>query len=182
MIPLFEQNLPKGCPLRLEIRFPMIFNGHELVGRNHRALVDSLQLRLMGKLFEELCKPASERDLSFLPDTSRSWLDQGKKGMIQQDLDRFVTRVKHKNESADPLFSLSEEAPAQQQEHQTIPNTAFRTDSTIEKYISLRDDLEDNVFRVDSEDASGDGLEDDLRDNLEDDLGDDSEDDTWSEE
>ena len=170
MIPLFGQSLPKGCPLSLEIIFPMIFNGHEFVGRNHRALVDSLQLLLMGELFEELCKPASERDLSFLPDKIRSWLDQGKKGMIQQDLDQFVTRVKHKNESADPLSSLSEEATAQQQQHQTIPNTAFRTESTLEKYISPRDDLEDNIFKVDSEDASRDG------------LGDDSEDDTWSEE
>ena len=74
----YGKNLPKTsgqrrCPLALEILFPLLFKAHELVGKNHRALADALQLRLMVKLFEELCKPLGKRDLSFLPNTTRDW-------------------------------------------------------------------------------------------------------------
>lgn len=54
-------------PTKLEILFPLLFSGHRLVGKNRRAMVDALQLRLMVKLFEEFCKPLNQRDLSVLP-------------------------------------------------------------------------------------------------------------------
>jgi len=78
MIPQFQKNLPKmwggrRFPMKLEILFTLFFSGHHLVGKNHRALVDALQLRLMVMLFEKLCKPLSQRDLSLLPKTTRDW-------------------------------------------------------------------------------------------------------------
>jgi hypothetical protein len=41
--------------LNLEVVFPLIFPGHELVGRNHRAMADALQLRLVTMAFEKSC-------------------------------------------------------------------------------------------------------------------------------
>jgi hypothetical protein len=112
MIPLYQKNLPKMLgqsrfPTKLEILFPLLFSGHHLVGKNHRAMVDALQLRLMVKLFEELCKPLNQRDLSVLPKKTQNWFqsaqDTGaaaeetvekkqKRPFIQLDLDRFITR------------------------------------------------------------------------------------------
>lgn len=45
----------------LPVLFPVLFDGHPLMGRNHHALVDSQQLALMLKRFCELCKPSDER-------------------------------------------------------------------------------------------------------------------------
>lgn len=79
MVPHFWRNLPaKGVPLYLEAIFPLLFANHELVGQNHRALVDTLHLRLMVLLFVELCKPFNQRDLSMLPETIRDWLIKAK--------------------------------------------------------------------------------------------------------
>jgi hypothetical protein len=64
MVHQFRRNIPKNCPAALEILFPCLFEGHELVGQNHRAFPDTLQLRLMVMLFAELCKPLNQRDLS----------------------------------------------------------------------------------------------------------------------
>lgn len=65
MIPQFRKNLPtisgKLVTTRLEVLFPHMFRGHELIGQNHQALADAQQLRLMVMQFEELCKPLEER-------------------------------------------------------------------------------------------------------------------------
>ena len=67
MIPSFKKNLHrlpgnKPFPVALEVLFPLLFPKHELVGRNHRALVDALQLRLVATVFEEQCKLPKDRD------------------------------------------------------------------------------------------------------------------------
>jgi hypothetical protein len=67
MIPSFKKNLPwlpgnKPFPAALEVLFPLLFPKHELVGRNHRTLVDALQLRLVATVFEEQCKFPKDRD------------------------------------------------------------------------------------------------------------------------
>lgn len=112
MVPLYQKILPKMLgqsrfPTKLEILFPLLFSGHNLAGKNHRAIVDALQLRLMVKLFEELCKPLSQRDPSLLPKKTRNWFqsvqDTGaaaeetvekkqKRPFIQLDLDQFIIR------------------------------------------------------------------------------------------
>lgn len=58
MIPQFRKNvarLPgsKRVPLNLEVVSPLMFPGHELVGRNHQAMADALQLRLVTMAFEK---------------------------------------------------------------------------------------------------------------------------------
>src|SRR2546421_2102641 len=55
-----KDNIAK-FPLSLPILFPLIFVGHELIGRNHRAIVDSLQLRLMVQYIENNCRTSENR-------------------------------------------------------------------------------------------------------------------------
>jgi hypothetical protein len=56
-----KDNIAK-FPLSLPILFPLIFVGHELIGRNHRAIVDSLQLRLMVQYIENNCRTSENRN------------------------------------------------------------------------------------------------------------------------
>lgn len=49
-------------PLSLPVIFPLIFVGHELVGRNHRAIVDAMQLRLMVQYLENNCRSPEDRN------------------------------------------------------------------------------------------------------------------------
>ena len=49
-------------PLSLPVIFPLIFVGHELVGRNHRAVVDAMQLRLMVQYLENNCGSPEDRN------------------------------------------------------------------------------------------------------------------------
>lgn len=85
MIPHYQKNLPKKFPTKLEVLFPLLFSGHDLVGQNHRALADASQLRLLVMLFEELCKPLNQRDLSMQPKTIQDWVlrANGKKTLLQ---------------------------------------------------------------------------------------------------
>lgn len=59
-LPLFHygRKLPKlrdgsKFPLKQDVLFPLLFPGHDLVGFNHRALADALQLRLITKKLED---------------------------------------------------------------------------------------------------------------------------------
>jgi hypothetical protein len=66
MIPYFKQNLgilPNGrrFPCNLPILFPLFFPQHRLIGQNHRALPDTMQLRLLTLAFLELTKPVDNR-------------------------------------------------------------------------------------------------------------------------
>ena len=54
--------------------FPLLFAGHELVGKNHRALPDILILRLMILLLIQLQKPPLERDLAEFPTTTQEFV------------------------------------------------------------------------------------------------------------
>jgi hypothetical protein len=60
LVPHVRANVPphngKPFPVTLSIIFPILFPCHELVGRNHRALVDCQQTRLVMTVFEELAK------------------------------------------------------------------------------------------------------------------------------
>ena len=91
MVRPFRANLGKlsdgtAFPLRLPILFPL-FHGtrHELAGRNHHALVDAQQTRLMFRSFIALCK-----DLS-APDMPLQYTDDG--GVLQKSLLDFFPRV-----------------------------------------------------------------------------------------
>jgi len=156
----------------------MIFEGHALVGQNHRAVSDWQQLRLMVQLFEQLCKPASERDLSLLPDTNRSWIGTGKQGVVQQTLDRFVIQAKDQNGPADLLSIISEPAIAQERvQQQTINDTALSDRKSLEKETDSGDCFGGTVLGNGSEDALGADLDDDWEGDFEDD--DDSDDALW---
>jgi hypothetical protein len=65
-----------------------MFSGHELVGQNHRALQDALQLRLMVMAFEENRKPLEERK-------------QGSQGATprQRTMKDWLIFAKHEKES-----------------------------------------------------------------------------------
>jgi hypothetical protein len=67
MLPEVKRNLPllkdkKKFPANLEIIFPLFFPGHELVGRNNKALIDATQLRLVSLAFEDTCRPIQGRN------------------------------------------------------------------------------------------------------------------------
>ncbi|KAF9760927.1 hypothetical protein IL306_004055 [Fusarium sp. DS 682] len=66
LIQLFRLNLrrlgpEKLYPLKLEVLFPVVFPQSDLVGRNHQALVDCHQTRLLCEDFDELRKPYDQR-------------------------------------------------------------------------------------------------------------------------
>jgi len=68
LIPEYQKGLPKNSsgkvfPTGLEVLFSILFADHDLASRNHRALVDAQQLRLMLLLWVELHKPPSLRCL-----------------------------------------------------------------------------------------------------------------------
>ena len=61
LVPHVRANVPphngKPFPATLSTIFPELFPCHELVGRNHRALVDCQQTLLVMTAFEEFAKP-----------------------------------------------------------------------------------------------------------------------------
>ncbi|SCO83939.1 uncharacterized protein FRV6_08066 [Fusarium oxysporum] len=74
LVQLFRPHFPKleprkQFPLKLGILFPMMFPGSKLVGRNHEALFDCLQTRLLFKALCWLCKPVKKRGKTWRPET-----------------------------------------------------------------------------------------------------------------
>jgi hypothetical protein len=94
IVPQFRRNLPDNVPLSSNSPFPLLFPGHELVGRNHRALADVLQLRLMVKTFEKLCQPVKQGDLSLL---SRAMGDRLLKAKHEKVLQQTPLQLKKQN-------------------------------------------------------------------------------------
>lgn len=79
----YNQNLkalPNGkrIPLKLEILFPLLFPQHDLVGKNHRAMNDAQQLRLVMKKLEDYC--FREGNFQASNQTLDSWILQGNSG------------------------------------------------------------------------------------------------------
>ncbi|KAJ0293091.1 hypothetical protein CBS470a_002090 [Colletotrichum nupharicola] len=77
-IPRFQKNLGdaklsggKMFPLALEILFPLLFPGHELVGKNHAALANAQQLRLVAQVFEDACRRPANREVVIPKYTSK---------------------------------------------------------------------------------------------------------------
>lgn len=62
-----SENLRSHCfkgrsfPLQLQVLFTVPYQGHDLVGLNHDALVDARQLSMLVRLFIDLCKLPNER-------------------------------------------------------------------------------------------------------------------------
>jgi hypothetical protein len=72
LIQFFHGKLPminqKPFPLRLEILFEVLFPRSNLKGRNHEALVDCQQTRLVLQCFQWLCLPVEQRGTAWKPD------------------------------------------------------------------------------------------------------------------
>ena len=89
MVQPFRTNIGKltdgrSFPLRLEILFSLFYDDrHELSGRNHHALVDAQQTRLMFIHFINLCN-----DPSGLGDRLQSI---GSEGILQRSILEFFT-------------------------------------------------------------------------------------------
>jgi hypothetical protein len=82
LIPEYRKGLPKNSlgkvfPAGLEVLFSILFADHDLAGRNHRALADAQQLRLMFLVLVELHKPPPLRRLSQFPQCTQDWLISG---------------------------------------------------------------------------------------------------------
>ncbi|KAJ5711245.1 hypothetical protein N7488_005401 [Penicillium malachiteum] len=73
LYPEFKENVKKwigdkcfkghSFPLTLPFLFSLLFQGHDLVGWNHDALVDAQQTSILHRLFLDLCKPPEKRVL-----------------------------------------------------------------------------------------------------------------------
>lgn len=84
LVPHVRANVPphngKPFPASLSTIFPILFPHHELVGRNHRALVDCQQTRLIMMAFEEFAKPIGSpgrlefSDIKPTQQTLENWL------------------------------------------------------------------------------------------------------------
>ena len=69
IIPEFRQNLGQltggvSVPLRLDFLYPLLFPKSDLVGHNHSAFPDALQLRDMALLYCEPTKPFASQSQS----------------------------------------------------------------------------------------------------------------------
>jgi hypothetical protein len=86
--------LPNGkrLPLKLDVIFPLLFPRHALIGKNHRALVDAQQLRLVTMKLEEFC-------------FGKRYLQQNRFSMKQTAIEDWIKptggRIHPKNESED---------------------------------------------------------------------------------
>ncbi|KAM0558485.1 hypothetical protein ACHAPJ_004679 [Fusarium lateritium] len=74
LVQVFRPHFPKLeprklFPLKLDIIFPVMFPGSKLVGRNHEALVDCQQTRLLCKALDWLRKPVKKRGKTWRPET-----------------------------------------------------------------------------------------------------------------
>lgn len=74
------ENSTATLPLSLTVIFPLIFAGHALVGRNHRAIVDALQLQLMSQYVENNCRS---------PETRNGGLFEYRRTCVQRSLDNY---------------------------------------------------------------------------------------------
>jgi hypothetical protein len=80
----FRKNLsynPKTgiqIPRDLPLLFPVLFPGHELIGKNHRALSDAQMLRLLSLLLVQLSKLPEDRDLWQLPSATQEFVTSGR--------------------------------------------------------------------------------------------------------
>ncbi|KAJ5719074.1 hypothetical protein N7493_007529 [Penicillium malachiteum] len=62
--PFPERSRTNHFPLALEILFPVIFGlHHPLVGKNHEAIVDTMQMFLLMGALEQLCLPSDKRQV-----------------------------------------------------------------------------------------------------------------------
>ena len=84
MIPQFRLGLPGRdrsgrlfVASKLEILFPMLFPGHHLVGKNHRAGADIEMLRLMSLLLVQLQNPPEKRELKEFPVATQRYIESG---------------------------------------------------------------------------------------------------------
>jgi hypothetical protein len=99
LVPHVRANVPphngKPFPATLSTIFPILFPRHELVGRNHRALVDCQQTRLVMTAFEEFAKPIGSPGRLEFSDIKPT----------QQTLDNWLvdpTLVSHHQETVTP--------------------------------------------------------------------------------
>ncbi|KID88368.1 hypothetical protein MGU_04778 [Metarhizium guizhouense ARSEF 977] len=73
LIPLYQQQRiqqPPGYtrfPLKLEVLFPVLCPRHNLCGRNHLALIDCRQTKLVLDAFDYLCQPLESREPGWQP-------------------------------------------------------------------------------------------------------------------
>lgn len=84
MIQHFRGGLPRNpkaakCfTAKLDVLFPILFAGHKLVGKNHRALHDIQMLRLLILVLVQLQKLPKDRDLGGLPLTTQEFVRYGR--------------------------------------------------------------------------------------------------------
>lgn len=92
--------LPSGrqFPLNLDVVFPLIFPGHALEGKNHGALPDALQLRLMTMKLEE--SHSSQPSSSYQPFKMQSSIDDwfhpaARRGTVQSEWPENTSAQEH---------------------------------------------------------------------------------------
>jgi hypothetical protein len=94
MIQHFRAGLPrspktaKNFTAKLDVLFPILFAGHKLVGKNHRALPDIQMLRLLILLLVQLQKPPKDRDLRGFPLTTQEFVIYGR--APRTDLEKWL--------------------------------------------------------------------------------------------
>ena len=102
LVPHVRANVPphngKPFPATLSTIFPILFPHHELVGRNHRALVDCQQTRLIMMAFEEYAKPIGshgrlESDIKPTQQTLENWLVDPTLVSHHQETENWVDRL-----------------------------------------------------------------------------------------
>jgi hypothetical protein len=94
MMKHFRAGLPrnpktgKTFTAKLDVLFPILFAGHKLVGKSHRALPDTQMLRLLVLLLVQLQKPPQDRDLRGFSLTTQEFVGYGR--APRTDLEKWL--------------------------------------------------------------------------------------------
>jgi hypothetical protein len=73
---------------RLDVLFQILFAGHQLVSKSHRALPETQMLRLMVLLLVQLQKPPQDRDLRGFPSKTQEFVKYGR--VPRTDLEKWL--------------------------------------------------------------------------------------------
>ncbi|KAM0555871.1 hypothetical protein ACHAPJ_006272 [Fusarium lateritium] len=152
----------RSFPHKLEILFPVLYPRHALVGRNHQALVDCEQLRLVLEAYDFFCKPVKRRGTFWEPGNFTA--------IPQKAIDDFFgkkdesqTRKRSAAESDAPVAkrlrsNTKNSDTSDECESKTEPIYENETDIGAE-YWTDEDEFEDRDHEVYAEGDDGDGEE-----------------------
>ncbi|KAG5768301.1 hypothetical protein H9Q69_009551 [Fusarium xylarioides] len=156
LIPIYRQQKiepPPGFnsfPLRLEVLFRVLYPLHSLCGRNHLALIDCQQTKLVLDAFEHFCQPIESRGSDWQPEKLVK-ISQTTITSFFKNIDRST--LKRKLNAADAEDELDQGRKTSLGDGLPDQIEASYVDSDYEDHLVEGEDEESNVGDNESEEA-----------------------------